>query len=88
MRGFASERLGLDFFKPIAEVMATQTTPLLMGKPSAARLLGVSEGCLERIIQRGSLEVVHLAPGLHPRVRRADVEALARGEGPAAKTRP
>jgi excisionase family DNA binding protein len=63
--------------------MATQIPPLLMGKPAAARLLGVSTGVLERMIERGALREVVLAPGLHPRVRRADIEALARGERPA-----
>lgn len=38
---------------------------------------------LERMVEDGTLEEVRLHERAHPRVRRADVEALARGERPA-----
>jgi hypothetical protein len=42
------------------------------------------------MIALGSLETVYLHPRAHPRVRRADIEALGRGERLArrAKARP
>jgi len=50
---------------------------LLIRQPEAARLLGISMGVLRLIIASGRLKTVVLHPGAHPRVRRADVEALA-----------
>jgi excisionase family DNA binding protein len=61
------------------------TEPLLMSIAAAARLLGVDRGVVRRTIALGVLEEVVLAPGLHPRLRRADIEALVRGEHPAQK---
>jgi excisionase family DNA binding protein len=61
-------------------------TPLLMLRPAAAKYLGVSQDVLQRMIERGVLEEVRLYPEAYPRVRRADVEALARGEQPSEAT--
>lgn len=58
---------------------------LLMSCPAAARRLGVSTWTLRRMIALGSLETVYLHPKAHPRVRRTDVEALARGERAEAR---
>ena len=68
--------------------MATQTTPLLLSVPAAARLLGISLWEIRKVVATGSLETVYLHPKAHPRVRRADVEALARGGWPATEARP
>lgn len=59
--------------------------PLLLGRPTAARLLGVSMTVLERMVEEGTLEEVKLHPQAHPRVRRADVEALVGGVLPPRK---
>jgi excisionase family DNA binding protein len=50
--------------------------------------LGVSVETIKKMISAGSLEVVRLHPTAHPRVRRADVEALARGERPPSMAAP
>lgn len=55
----------------------------MLNRPAAARLLGISMTVLERMVEDGTLEEVRLHERAHPRVRRADVEALARGERPA-----
>jgi len=54
----------------------------LLDRPAAAALLGVSIETVKRMIAAGSLEAVKLHPTAHPRVRRADIEALVRGEQP------
>ena len=53
-----------------------------MTQTEAAELLGVSRNTVVRLVQRGELPRIRLAPGSRPRVRRADVIALAdkRGE--------
>jgi hypothetical protein len=67
---------------------AEPSAPLLMSIAAAARLLGVDRGVVRRTIALGALKEIVLAPGLSPRVRRDDVEALARGEHPNAKAVP
>lgn len=58
---------------------------LLMTQTEAARLLGVSRNTIVRLVQRGQLSRVRLAPGFRSRVRRAEVIALAeRHREPAA----
>jgi excisionase family DNA binding protein len=57
----------------------------LLDRPTAARMLGVSLETVKTMIEAGTLEAVQLHPKAWPRVRRADVEALARGEQPARK---
>jgi excisionase family DNA binding protein len=61
--------------------MATNnhTTPkLYVSQREASRLLGVDRGVVRRMIARGALKEIVLAPGLHPRLRRADIDALIR----------
>jgi excisionase family DNA binding protein len=52
--------------------------PLLMSQSEAAALLGVSRNTLVRLVKRGVLAKVKIAPGMMPRVRREDVVALAK----------
>jgi hypothetical protein len=54
---------------------------LLLTRPEAGRLLGVSVETVERMISLGAVEPVYLHSKAHPRVRRADIEALVRGGG-------
>ena len=54
---------------------------LLMTQTEAARLLGVSRNTIFRLVQRGEISRVRLAPGSRPRVRRAEVVALADRRG-------
>ena len=54
---------------------------LLMTQTEAARLLGVSRNTIVRLVKRGELSRVCLAPGLRPRVRRSEVVALADQRG-------
>jgi excisionase family DNA binding protein len=53
------------------------TAPLLLNMGHAASYLGVSRTTLWRMIRSGRLEEVEVLPGSH-RLRRADVEGLAR----------
>ncbi len=55
--------------------------PVLVTKVEAARLLGVSRYTIIRLVERGTLSEVSLGQGMQPRLRRADVLALAEGEG-------
>lgn len=48
-----------------------------MTQTEAAKLLGVSRNTIVRLVQRGELSRVRLAPGSRARVRRAEVVALA-----------
>jgi excisionase family DNA binding protein len=57
-----------------------KSEPLLMTQGDAARLLGVSRNTVVRLVERGVLPTLRLAPGMAPRVRRADVVALADGQ--------
>ena len=52
--------------------------PLLVGMGEAAELLGVSRATLWRMIKAGRLRKVEVLPGSF-RMRRADLEAVARG---------
>ena len=58
---------------------------MLIGRPEAARLLGVSRDTIKRLVARGVLEEFRLAAGMHPRLRREDILALAAG---SSGTRP
>ena len=62
------------------------TNNALISRPEAARLLGCSTETVERIVREGVLAEVRLHPTAWPRLRRADVEALVRGEAPPIKT--
>ena len=53
------------------------TGPMLLTLGKAAKLLGVSRSTIYRLITRGTLPSVEIAQG-RARVRRADIEALAR----------
>jgi excisionase family DNA binding protein len=55
--------------------------PLLMTQREAAKLLGVSRNTVVRLVERGVLPTLRLAPGMAPLVRRADVVALADSQG-------
>lgn len=48
-----------------------------MTQREAADLLGVSRNTVVRLVSRGVLPTVRLAPGMAPLVRRTDVVALA-----------
>jgi excisionase family DNA binding protein len=52
---------------------------LLLGMGDGAKLLGVSRSTFWRVLQAGTIEKVELLPGSY-RVRRKDLEALARGK--------
>ena len=51
--------------------------PALVTKVEAARLLGISRYTLYELVKRGVLVEVTIAEGMNPRLRRADVLALA-----------
>lgn len=55
----------------------THQPALLVTQAEAAELLGVSRNTVVRLVGRGVLKTVRLAPGMKPRVRRSDVLALA-----------
>jgi hypothetical protein len=44
-------------------------------------MLGVSRSTFRRLVDGGLLEPIRLAPGMHPRYRRADVKALIGANG-------
>jgi hypothetical protein len=53
----------------------------LITQRHAREILGISDDSFSRIVRAGGLEPVRM-PGLgRPKYRRADVEALVRGEG-------
>ena len=59
------------------------TDARLVSKAHAARLLGLSQRSVRRLVQRGVLAEVDLGPGTRPRIRVADVLELSqasRGE--------
>jgi hypothetical protein len=59
--------------------------PLLLSCPDAGKRLGVSVETVKKMIALGSIEPVYVHPKAWPRVRRADVEALAWGDPPTRK---
>ncbi len=63
----------------LAPQPAAPKGPLLMMVRDAAELLGVDRTTTWRLVKAGRLETVELLGSL--RVRRADIEALAAGEG-------
>ena len=66
--------------RPSAPQAEQPTGPLLLGVSAAAKLLGCSRATIWRICRAGRLEKVELFPGSF-RLRRADLLALAAGEG-------
>ena len=60
----------------------SMTGPLLLGVGAGAKFLGVSRATLWRAVCAGKLQKVELFPGSY-RVRREDLEALARGRDSA-----
>jgi len=62
--------------RPINTSVNTHTAPLI-SKAEAARVSGLSYSTIVRLVARGVLEEVRLAPGMHPRLRLRDVLALA-----------
>jgi excisionase family DNA binding protein len=54
--------------------------PLLLGMSAAAKFIGVSRATLWRMVKSGRLTKVEILPGSY-RLRRADLLALAAGEG-------
>jgi excisionase family DNA binding protein len=63
--------------------MSVQTQPLV-SKAEAARVSGLSYSTIVRLVKRGVLPEVHIAPGMNPRLRLEDVLALGehREQGP------
>ncbi|MBA3380517.1 MAG: helix-turn-helix domain-containing protein, partial [Actinobacteria bacterium] len=56
----------------------TQTaSQILVSRPEAARLLGVSTETVRRLVARGVLEEIRFTPESHPRFRLRDVLALS-----------
>lgn len=53
-----------------------QTDSVLVSRPEAARLLGVSSDTVRRMVSRGVLAEIRWAPSMHPRFRVDDVLAL------------
>jgi excisionase family DNA binding protein len=72
----------------MSEQNPTQEAPLLLRRPEAARLLGIGKTKLLELIEAGKLEQVILHEGGWPRIRRSDVERLARGEQPDREAAP
>jgi excisionase family DNA binding protein len=55
--------------------MTVQAQPLVT-KAEAARVSGLSYSTIVRLVKRGVLTEVRIAPGMHPRLRLDDVVAL------------
>jgi excisionase family DNA binding protein len=62
--------------------MATMTreTPALLTQRQAADVLGVSKGTMQQLVAAGTIEPVRIAGLKRPKFRRADLEAIVRGE--------
>lgn len=73
----ARKRRALDLLLGDAPPTPASEGPLLYTVSEAARKLGVSRTTLWRLFQTGQLKKVEVMPGSF-RVRRADIEALAR----------
>lgn len=56
--------------------------PMLVTTDEAAEMLGISKGSMKRAIKAGALKPVRIVGLGWPRYRRADVEAIVRGEEP------
>lgn len=69
--------------KPAAPHSDPPTGPLLLGMSAAAKFIGCSRATLWRICRAGRLKKVEILPGSF-RLRRADLLALAAGEGSAS----
>ena len=65
-------------FSDISGQKSEARGPLLLGMSAGAKFLGVSRATLWRAVRAGKLEKVELFPG-SMRVRREDLERLARG---------
>ncbi len=72
-----------------SELMSTRTrssitpqTSALITKAEAARVSGLSISTIRRLVLRGVLEEVRLAPGMHPRLRLRDVLELENHRDP------
>ena len=58
--------------------MNIHTAPVLVTKKAeAARSTGLSYSTIVRLVKRGQLHEVQLAPGMHPRLRLEDILSLA-----------
>ena len=53
---------------------------LLVSRPKAAEMLGISRETFKRLVAEGLIEEIKLSPRAHPRFRRADVLHLAKSE--------
>lgn len=57
------------------------TQTLLVRQPEACRMLGgISKHTLRQLVRDGRLDAVVLRPGGWPRITRASIERLGRGE--------
>jgi excisionase family DNA binding protein len=63
------------------QVVEQEAPPLLIRKPEAARMLGVSLSTVRTLVREGTLETVQIR-GRMPMLRRADIERLARDGAP------
>jgi hypothetical protein len=53
--------------------------PLFVSRAEAGRMLGYRTlDSINRLVEAGTLELVQLAPGMMPKIRREDVLALGR----------
>jgi len=66
--------------RPPAPQSELPTGPLLMGMSAGAKFIGVSRATLWRMVKNGRLTKVEILPNSF-RLRRADLLALAAGEG-------
>jgi hypothetical protein len=62
-----------------------QSQYALISKAEAGRVLDMSQRSVRRLVQRGVLQEVELGPGMRPRLRLADVVALAERQPDASQ---